>query len=448
MTTEQDATEQRSPVGQSNDGYAAQTDTEEPSFVRTRPAPAVGNPAAFGWRWLFPLITIACVIAVPVLAQIGAKAVLDTEGTASLAEQVQNPESPGYRAFVAPSPTALVVLIDDQEEAVGAALLAGTGDSGGGTVVVVGANVVLPASRQDATAGEDDSEENDVPYPDPATVADAWNEGGVGEVADRAAELFGIVPDQLIEARPSDVIVALADVTPLTYSFVDPLVDVDAEGDSTTLFDRGVASLQAADVPVVLAAIGPNEAEINRSDRQAQVWRSWISAARSVSVEPPDGDPGLQWYIAELARSASNVVELPAESSDGGNTYTPLADEVAALVEQSVPFPVLFRDNRPAVRLVNDVANPDLNRPAVETIAAAGGLVTVIGNPIELGGQATGIAYFDAADEVVAQRISDALGSVPTALVDPETQQDAILGGDFDIVVTIGGDYTPANPDS
>ena len=425
---------------------AADQRPTNPEFVRTGPTPAVGNPAGFGWRWLFPLVTLACVVAVPVLARAGAKAVLDTEGTASLADQVRNPESPGYRAFVTPSPTALVVVIDDQEQAVGVALLASAGDSGGGTVIVVGANVVLPASLQSAADAEEDAEPAEVPYPDAATVANAWEDGGAGEVAGRASELFGIVPDQVIEARPSDITVALAAVDPLTFSFVDPLIDVDDNGESTTLFDRGVASLQAADVPVVLAAIGPSEAEINRSDRQVQIWRSWISAARSVTVESDDGTPGLQWYIAELARSASNVLELPAESDDGGATYVPLIDEVSALIEQSVPFPVLFRDDRPAVRLVNDVADPELNRPAVETIAAAGGLVTVIGNPIELGGQATGVAYFDASDETVAQRISEALGSAPTALVDPATQQDAILGGDFDIVVTIGSDYAPTNP--
>ncbi|NNE72459.1 MAG: LytR C-terminal domain-containing protein [Acidimicrobiales bacterium] len=380
-------------------------------FRRSKPA----GSAAIGWMVLLPALLFGSVFLIVWLGTVGGRAVLESEESFSLAERIKDPEAPGYVAFVLPSPTAFVMLLDAAEQPVGGALLAVAGERGGGTVVVTPAELVLP-------------------FPDGAqSLARAWEEGGRDLVEVGISELFGVVVDDVLVQRPADLALAAAEAVPFTISFLDPVVSVAPDGSRITVAPEGVVSVEADDLGPLMAALDSGEVGVNRADRQVKVWREMLAAAPA-PTEVLEREQSLEWYLAELARARVSVQLVPLVAADQVGFYEPDAPQIEALIETAVPFPTLYRESRPTVRLLNGVGDPALNERAAESISAGGGLLAVIGNPAQFGVETTIIEVTDLDVRPVAERIAEQLGGA--LVVDALEAED-----DTAIRITLGEDY-------
>ena len=396
---------------------------------RRRPAPK----AHFVWRFVFPAVVVVAGLAVLLLAREGGRAVLNKRVDRFEERIVLQPSEPGYLELVGVTPT-LLSLHTHNGQLTGVAFMARTGIDAGGGVVLLPADLLVVAPGGAAEQGE--------------VLADAYSRGGSDAVELIAESLFGVGFDQVIEMPTETLAQSMAPAEPLPYLLVDELTDIGDDGVQRVVYGAGRQDLSAADAAAVYALRNPNEADVNRVQRQRALWQTWLDvigrAGDPAAVLPPPSSP-LSSFLHVLGVGTA-VVEVPPLQSLLSDPASPpryvLGDEGRSWLREEalelVPRPRQPESFlRPRVQLLDGTGDPTIRDALVDDVIAAGGVITVIGNAAEFGVDTTQFAYHreELVNDPITNSIAIRLG-VDMALIElGETTPDVV-----DITVTVGRD--------
>lgn len=380
------------------------------------PAPKA-NPF---WRFLFPLVVLGLGFVTFQLWREGTKAVLDsTDGT--LVEVVNDPDAPGFEAFVDPTPTMLALHVDG-DRLVGVSVLALTLLDNGGQVVLVSADLAA-----DGTGG--------------ASLADVYASEGASGVESAVGSLFGFGFLEVDEIETVEFGLLLELVEPISFNLVDDLIAVDADGLTEVWLDRGGKQLDGAVAAELYAWRNPGEVDVNRNERQVDLWESWllaIAGADDLVAATLPFDDGLSPYLRAFVEGQSDIRLLPAVPIDGSDSPTYVLDENAQdwltdIADRMVPLPTPpVGSDLPAVRLLDGTGDSATAAAARQAVARLADLI-VIGNADEFGLATTTVSYHDEAAAAAAEALAARLGG--------EVVADLRTDEPVDLTVTIGADW-------
>ncbi len=389
----------------------------------------VSHPAAWPWRWIFPLLTLACAAALPFLAGAAADAVL--EGNAG--QEVQTPTDPseaGYVAFVEPTNTHLVIHVDDADQLVGASLISLRGeDIGGGTIVGI------PAAFVAAAPGVENGE--------PLTVS--YETGKADRVVEALSRTLGSQPLTFEVLTPGLWGSLISPVEGFEFSLIDDLSFTSADGRTISL-DNGVVEVRADELLVLSSSLG-NQPGIARARNIEKIWAGWVRAiqASDLGVEAiGGGSDQLNSIMANLTAGTVAQEALPATPFRPEGSAQPIyvpsdADQeaIAAIRRRVIPHVKTYEGAViRTVQLINGTGDLTINQPAIDHIIENDALIQVISNAATFNIEATRIVYHDVADEEFVTTLADALGGAEIELFEVESP-------DNDVVVTLGSDYRP-----
>lgn len=383
-----------------------------------RPAPKA-NPF---FRFVFPVVIIASGLAVFLLWREGTKAVLDsTDGT--VLEIVTDPGQPGYEVFVDPTPTMLLVHLDDGE-LVGLTVFAATLLDNGGHAVLVGADV--------ASDGIDGP-----------TFAQRWRTGGMDAVERDLGAMFGFgfVETDAIETPELAQLLSLSE--PFPINLLDPLVEVNEDGRTMVFLRAGGQQLDGDAGAELYRWRNPSEFEANRTERQLDLWKSWLamvgSAADPLSVTLPH-DFGLSPFLRAFAAGRADLQILPvvpdsgeAEAAvysldDRGREWlADMSDRMVPLRISPIGFPI------PTLRLLDGTGDPAVRDSALEALADLSE-IRVLGNTAEFGVAATVVTHHRAEAAAAASVIAKELGAQVVFSDEPDQPVDltVVIGTDWE----------------
>lgn len=383
-----------------------------------RPAPKA-NPF---FRFVFPVVIIASGLAVFLLWREGTKAVLDsTDGT--VLEIVTDPGQPGYEVFVDPTPTMLLVHLDDGE-LVGLTVFAATLLDNGGHAVLVGADV--------ASDGIDGP-----------TFAQRWRTGGMDAVERDLGAMFGFgfVETDAIETPELAQLLSLSE--PFPINLLDPLVEVNEDGRTMVFLRAGGQQLDGDAGAELYRWRNPSEFEANRTERQLDLWKSWLamvgSAADPLSVTLPH-DFGLSPFLRAFAAGRADLQILPvvpdsgeAEAAvysldDRGREWlSDMSDRMVPLRISPIGFPI------PTLRLLDGTGDPAVRDSALEALADLSE-IRVLGNTAEFGVAATVVTHHRAEAAAAASVIAKELGAQVVFSDEPDQPVDltVVIGTDWE----------------
>ncbi len=383
-----------------------------------RPAPKA-NPF---FRFVFPVVIIASGLAVFLLWREGTKAVLDsTDGT--VLEIVTDPGQPGYEVFVDPTPTMLVVHLDDGE-LVGLTVFAATLLDNGGHAVLVGADV--------ASDGIDGP-----------TFAQRWRTGGMDAVERDLGAMFGFgfVETDAIETPELAQLLSLSE--PFPINLLDPLVEVNEDGRTMVFLRAGGQQLDGDAGAELYRWRNPSEFEANRTERQLDLWKSWLamvgSAADPLSVTLPH-DFGLSPFLRAFAAGRADLQILPVvpESGEaeaavyslddrGREWLADMSDRMVPLRISPIGFPI------PTLRLLDGTGDPAVRDSALEALADLSE-IRVLGNTAEFGAVATVVTHHRAEAAAAASVIAKELGAQVVFSDEPDQPVDltVVIGTDWE----------------
>ncbi len=371
-------------------------------------------------KWLFGVVEVLLLAAVPVLAWTGFHVVLDTtEGQA--VDPELDPDEPGYEAFLEHTPVSLVVGVDGEGGLSWLSVLVlGGPDEQGGAVLLVPPATVADAPR----LGE-------VP------LDLAWAASGQETVVTAVADLLGIGFDEVLTLAPDRLAPLLGPVEPLELSLAEDVGDLDA----------GEVSLDGTEVAALLVARNPGESDLNRMVRHEAVWRAWLAAVAASDdpdVVPGERTSGIGRYVRGLAAGPSAVDVLPVSPEDGpevgDEVFEPDLDDVRDLVAERTPFPVGSRPGaRPRVRVLDAVGQQGLALRVARDATRGGAQIVVVGNADRFGTDASRVVYHDERFAEPAADIAAQLGITDvTRLTDPNPN-DLV-----DLTVVVGTELAEA----
>ena len=375
---------QGSPIRQT-DRLAALRSAASRWFSRRRPAPR----AHFLWRYVFPVAVAAAAVAVFLLAREGGRAVL-VRRVDSVQEAVKyKPDEPGYLELVGATPTLLALHTDDGD-LTGVTFVARTGIDAGGGIVLLSADLLVKPENGASGNGE--------------VLGAFFSQGGAAAVERVVEGLFGLGFDQVVEV-PTEALAALMQPAgPLPYEILDDLVQVGPDGAARVVYQAGRNDLAAADAAAVYSFRNPDEADVNRLERQREMWVSWLDVihrAQDPSAATPAAD-GVWGPVLQALSAGTTVVEVPPIQTVGQDNGSPAyyvlgEDGTSWLRARSldlVPWPTQPTSFwRPRVLLLDGTGSPAVRDALVDDVVAAGGVITVIGNAPSFGVESTRFAY-------------------------------------------------------
>ena len=389
---------------------------------------------------MFPGVVVAAGIAVLLLAREGGRAVLDARFEEVQVRVELQPDEPGYLELVGVTPT-LLALHTDGGALTGISFMARTGLDAGGGVVLLPADLLVAPAGGTAEEGE--------------LISDVYARGGAGAVEQVAEALLWIGFDQVIEVSTESLAQAMAPAAPLPYLLVDELSSTGTDGVPRVVYEAGRRDLSAADAAAVYSFRNDNEADVNRLQRQRDLWQSWLDvigrAADPAAAAPPPSSPMALFLQALGAGTAvvevpplRSVVSDPASPprylldddpracSDAGRSW--LRDEARELVPRPRQ-PESFL--RPRVKLLDGTGDPAIRDSLVDDVISAGGVVTEIGNADQFGVETTRFDYHRAelVNDLSTNCIAIRLG-VDMALREADAGTPEVV----DITVTVGSD--------
>ena len=393
---------------------------EEPAVSRRRrPAPKA-NPL---FRFVFPVIIAALGVWVFLLWREGTKAVLDsTDG--ELIEIVTDPDAPGYEAFVDPTPTLLVAHVDADGGLVGVTVLARTLLDNGGQVVLVGADLAA-----DGSGGP--------------TLAERWRSGGIDALEADIGGLFGFgfLEAEVVDAVGLERQIAL--VEPLPIDLLDDLITAGPEGQASTFLAAGGQQIDGAAAAALYGWRNPGEFEANRTERQLDVWESWLlqlgeaADPAAVTSSQPDGLPA---YLRVFAVGQVDVRILPAvPGGTAGEIATYSLDDsgqvwLAEVADRMVPLPVSpMGDPFPTIRLLDGTGDRVTREAALRALADLAE-VLVFGSAPEFGVGPTTVTYHRPDVEEAAIALAEELGAGVVFSDEPDQPVDltVVIGTDWE----------------
>jgi len=361
--------------------------------------------------------------------------VLDTRVDTVHEEIVLQSDEPGYLELVGVTPT-LLSLHTHNGELAGVAFIARTGIEAGGGIVLLPADLLVAPGVGLAREGE--------------FISDVYARGGLDAVEQVAEEMFGIGFDQVAEMTTELLAHSIGPAAPLPYLLSDDLSQTGPDGVQRVVFEAGAHELSAADAAAVYGFRNPDEADVNRVQRQRALWESWLGvigrAADPAAAAPPPSSP-LSPFMRVLG-SGTAVVDVPPLQSLVDDPASPpryaLGDEgrswLRARVLELVPWPRQPESFlRPRVQLLDGTGDPSIRDALVDDVVAAGGVVTVIGNAAEFGVETTHFAYHreELVNDPFTNSIAIVLGVDMTLIRLGEDTPDVV-----DITVTVGQDQT------
>ncbi len=392
---------------------------------RLRRAPRSAYPAAWPWRWLFPLVTLAAIVAIPILSGIATKAVLDsTEGVQTL--EITDPAAPGFVALVSPTETLLAIHVDDADVLVGASLLTLKGDdAGGGTIIG------FPAEFLASPAGAE--------TPEPLHLS--YSDGGAERVVDGIARLLGTRPLEVEVVTPALLSSLIAPVEGFEYSLIDDLFFEAADG-RTISEQSGVVQIGADEALLISSALN-GEPGIARATRMQRLWSAWMQAIRTSVLPDPIGGGSelMKTFVGRIAAGTPSMQPIPSNpfrvESQSQPLYVGLPDEIRELRNTVIPFVLPIEPGAvPVVELINGTGDLDQNSPAIDAIVEAGGLLSVVSNAQVFGVSQSRVIYYDPLDLAFVEALAAAMGGI-------DVQFFSVEEPTVDVVVTVGSDYRP-----
>lgn len=400
---------------------------------RRRPAPRA-HPV---WRFGYPTAVAAAALAVALLAVRGGEAVLDTE-TVRTSQQVRlDWNDPGYVEFVAPTPTLLVAHIHEGD-LVGLSFLARSDVEAGGIVLMSRETLVIaPGSALD----------------DGDFLAPAYQQGGIEAVELVLERVFGFGFDEAIEVSTETLARFMQLAEPIPYLLSDDLLVAGANGAAEVAFEAGRHELTGEQAAWIYALRNPGEADVNRLERQRQLWDAWLGAigrgenSESMTLPFPDG---LWPYVRSLSAAGVVAETVPLQTVAVDPATTPfyiLGEDgwswVRRRASELVPWPQQPKGFlRPRVQLLDGVgdsaARDELLDAAARLVIDAGGVVTVMGNVDEFGVESTQLAYHRS--ELLSDSRTNAI-AIGLGVSMIESQADSPVVDDVvDVTVSLGRD--------
>ena len=400
------------------------------------------------------MIVVAAGVAVLLLSQGGARTVLDSTA-GEVVDVVQRPDEPGYEVFVQPTPTLLVAHTHDGV-LTGVTFMAQTDFERGGAAILLPADLIVfydegadrggEAAGPGASGGAEAGGAEAGGDPPGQLLSLAWAEGGLARVEFLAENLFGFGFGEVIELTTDQLTTVIGPVAPLPYLLADDLAVRTGIG-VTTWLPAGRLELDAATAARVYGFRNPDEADVNRVERQRAMWTAWLA-----SIARAD-DPGAVvlpfrdgvWPFLGSLGLGSGVVETapvqPVVLDPGQAPLYVLDDEgsawMAAKALELVPWPIPAKSFvRPTVRLLDGIGDPSVRDDLVGDIVAAGGAVTVVGNAGEFGVARTVVAYHRAEMDSAAADLASLLGVEPVLLDNPDPSTDVTITIGLDQVVS------------
>ena len=345
-------------------------------------------------------------------------------------EPAIGPDEPGYQAFVVATPTLAVFGTNDDGDLTSAALLSLRSGDDGGAVTVVPVSTLVP----EAVTETDDPGDGDGDGTSPTTgggtsategSGDAASSGGSGSSSTTRPDVAGATIAEAYDDGGVDAAtVALGDVLDVG---VDGAVEVDAEAWADMVGPAGDVTVQAPEAvgvwPAGTVTLGPDqvgaymgydgtdEGDVARAERQAAFWQAWLGAVGDGGAEaaPAKGDIGR--FVEGIARGASSQVLPVVESDAGGETLEPDPGPAAELIAAAVPYPLSPAPGaRVRLRLLNGTDEPSLTAEVASQLVAAGAEITIAGNASSFDVTETTYTYDDPEDQADAQRFADTLG--------------------------------------
>ena len=338
--------------------------------------------------------------------------------TAGRYQQAIGPAEPGYQASVVPTPTLGVLVRGGDGHLAGAAVLAlAPGDAGGNVVVVPAATVVT---------GADGTER---------TLDDAYVAGGVDAAADALGRATTVSIGETVALGPEAWAQLVEPVGPVTVTIDDAVAE----------WPAGEVELAPDQVGPFLSALGGDEEELARTNRQEAFWDAWLPLVRDAgaTVLPGEVETGFGRFVRGIAGGDGTAFALPVAREDSGQGPRYRVDglRLGDLVSATIPFPVSPAPGvRVRVRLLNGTEQPELTEAAARALVAFGAEVAIVGNAGTLAEPETRFVYADPAVEERAAWMAAALGA--GRLEQVGAGQDGVGAEDegIDVTVILGQD--------
>lgn len=403
-----------------------------PRFVIVPVRRDPGGPPRWARRLAFFGALVLLVASVPLLTRVGWRNAITAQGQIAEAA-ASDPNAPGYRAVVSPTPTMLVVHRGPDGSLGSVALLALAGDSGGGAVLLIPAGVVPdPAAAR------------------PRTLAAIYRSGGVEELSTAVSGMLRIGFQSTVTADARDWVAAAAGRS-ITIANPDDVWDANDE----LVFEAGEVTLTPEQIEPYLRLRNAGEDERGHIYRAQLLWSAWMAGV--ASAPGPAGEGDLAAMVASLGEAPVQVLELPVQVADdatlaavdASTTTQPTADgtgsgagdgdeipsdegtgaattgdvfvvdlaAVRALVSSLVPFPASAQPGqRVRVRLLDGLGDPTQALNVSTLLVPAGAEIAVFGNADRFDYATSSVEYFDQAQEGNAQALASVLGVASVTL--------------------------------
>lgn len=362
---------------------------------------------------------VVLLLAVPALAWVGFRVVLDTTA-GQVVDPELDPSEPGYEAFLEPTPVAALVGVDGANALswVTVLVLGGPGERGGAVLFVP------PTTLADEAT----------------TLAGSWASGGQPALTASLGGLLAAGFTDVVVVAPERVAELVGPVSPLRIALPEDVGELEA----------GAAALDGPGAAQLLVERAGGESDLARMARHELVWRAWldaVAASPDPGAVPGEASAGIGRYVRGLAAGDVTFDVAPVEQVEpvdgptaGDEIFEPDARELRALVADRVPFPVSATPGgRPRVRVLDAVGQPGLSLRVGRDAARAGGQVVVVGNADRFGATSSRVVYFEASFADAARRIGAALGVLELEQLPGPNPNDAV-----DLTVVVGADLAGA----
>ncbi len=363
------------------------------------------------WLALFVAFLVAAAVMVARLWAEGTEAALNsTEG--QLIEVITDPEQPGFEALLDPTPTLLIAHTDNGE-LIGVTVMARTAVEGGGHMILIGPNVLV-----EAVPGSGEGR----------FVNDAYIENGLGGVEEILGQMFGFGFVNAIEMSTPELGASLGLVQPIQMELLDDLGPEADSGSIEVWLERGITELDGPTAAEVYSHLGADEAEVNRQERQADLWQDWIDKI-GTAADPDSAaavsDRVLAAYLLAFSRGEVQVQTLPTRMAvfdDNKPFYVLDAEDltwISELSEAIVPVPVPpAGESWPRIRLLDGTGSSATRDAALAALFDLEMQAVILGNADEFSVETSRVIHYEpddaaeAAEDVVddadAQAVVDA----------------------------------------
>ncbi len=263
--------------------------------------------------------------------------------------------------------------------------------------------------------------------------------GGPTRLQATVENLLGVPLGGVVVVDDAGLANLLAPAGPLPVTIPERVERVSPNGRVEVLYDAGPGTLEPAGAGRFLSAKG-RESDLTRLTRHQAFWEAWLAGLGARPAATPSRSPELGAAMAALSAGPVETRLLPVEAfgtaGDGGELYKVRDDELARLV--AGVFPTSAGQGlaaRPRVQVLNGTGALEL-ADAVRAKLGSGFDVRLTGNAANFKYERTEIVFYDRDQEVVADRLRQALG-VGT-LVFSRRPLDVV-----DVTVIVGKDFRP-----